>query len=329
MPGRTLIDSEAAWTAIDMADTQTWTHRLTAEQREEIAEAARAAHADGHNAATLTGEAFELPSLRADVAVWNRALTTGRGFVLLRDFPVAELTQAQVELAYTGLGHELGTPVSQNAAGDLLGHVRDEGLPRIDPSVRLYQTAQRQDFHTDGADIVGLLCLQKARTGGQSRIASAATVYNRILERRPDLLDVLYEPMFWDRNGEESPGEDPYFALPVLSDVAGTPRMFFIGWYIRDAQRHREVPRLTEAQLEAIELIETTANDPEVYLPMDFEPGDVQLLSNARILHCREAYVDHRDPEHRRHLLRLWLAAHAFTSVDDVLRGGIPAKKTD
>jgi hypothetical protein len=216
--------------------------------------------------------------------------------------------------------------VRQNAAGHLLGHVRDEGIPRRDPSVRLYQTTERQDFHTDGADIVGLLCLHQALSGGQSRIASAPAVYNRILERRPDLLDVLYEPMFWDRNGEESPGDDPFFALPVLNEVGGSPRMFFIGWYIRDAQRHPEVPRLTAAQLEAIELIERTANDPELYLPMDFEPGDVQLISNAKILHCREAYEDHPEPASRRHLLRLWLAAHAFTSVDDVLRGGIPER---
>jgi len=211
----------------------------------------------------------------------------------VRGFPTEELTPRETEVAYVGLGLQMGTPVSQNAAGDLLGQVRDEGVVRRDPSVRPYQTRQRQDFHTDGADIVGLLCLHPARTGGQSRIASSATVYNRMLAERPDLIEVLYQPMFWDRNGEESVGEDPYFALPVISEVAGAPRVFFIDWYIRDAQRHPAVPRLTAQQSEAIELIERIANDESVHLEMDFRPGDIQWLANDRILHSRDAYEDH------------------------------------
>jgi len=62
---------------------------------------------------------------------------------------------------------------------------------------------------------------------------------------------------------------------------------------------------------------------------MEFQPGDIQLLNNAKILHAREAYTDHDDPAERRHLLRLWLTAHAFASVEDTLRGGIPARRQD
>ena len=185
---------------------------------------------------------------------------------------------------------------------------------------------QRQDFHTDGSDIVGLLCLATAMSGGESRIASSLGVYNEILRQRPDLLDVLYEPMCWDRNGEQSEGEDPFFALSVFNDVAGAPRVFYIGWYIRDAQRHPQAPRLTRDQIAALELIESIANDPKMYLEMHFEPGDIQFLANAKILHSREAYEDSLEPDRRRHLLRLWLTAYDFVSVDDMLRGGIPKR---
>jgi hypothetical protein len=323
---RPSIESESVWLAEDVGDPAAWSVELSTEQRAEIIAAARAVDDQGAATTSLTRDEFDLPSLRAETAEWTRALNAGRGFVLINGFPSEELTERQIELAYVGLGLQLGNPVSQNAAGHLLGHVRDEGQPRFDPSVRLYQTNQRQDFHTDGADVVGLLCLRPARSGGQSRIASSAAVYNRILAERPDLIEVLYEPMYWDRNGEERPGEDPFFAMPVLNDIGGSPRMFFIGWYIRDAQRHPAVPRLTGAQTEAIEMIERIANDDSVHLKMDFQPGDIQLLSNARILHCREAYEDDPEPERRRHLLRLWLAAHSFASVDEVLRGGIPQR---
>jgi len=326
MTPRTPIDSAALWSAPDVADPDAWTVKLSADHRRDIVDAARSAGKSGDRRDDVRREDFDLPSLRPQVAAWAEALSLGRGFVLIRGFPTDELTAPEVDLAYIGLGLQLGTPVSQNAAGDLLGHVRDQGVVRRDPSVRLYQTNRRQDFHTDGADVVGLLCLHKARSGGESRIASAAAVYNKLLADRPDLIEVLYQPMYWDRNGEESPGEDPYFALPVLSDVGGSPRMFFIGWYIRDAQRHPGVPRPSTEQLEAIELIEHIANDESVYLAMDFEPGDIQLISNAKVLHCREAYEDYPEPQPRRHLLRLWLAAHDFASVDHVLRGGIPPK---
>ena len=320
------IRSSGAWRAADVDDGSQWCVHLTSQERAAIVDGAISAVEIGRTTATVERSDFDLPALRAGVLRWVEALSEGRGFVLLRGFPIDELSPEATELAYVGLGLQLGTPVGQDADATLLGHVRDEGVARTDPSVRLYRTRARQDFHTDGSDIVGLLCLKRAKAGGESRIASSYAVYNEILSRRPDLIDVLYEPMYWDRNGEQAPGEDPFFALPVLNDVAGIPRIFFIGWYITDAQRHPQVPRLTKSQQEALETIESIANDPEFYVEMDFEPGDIQFLANAKILHSRESYEDHDEPDRRRHLLRLWLTAHAFASVDDVLRGGIPKR---
>jgi Taurine catabolism dioxygenase TauD, TfdA family len=300
---------------------------LSAAERGEIVAAAKASIRSGLTAATVRQEDFPLPGLAAELAGWVRELSAGRAFVLIRGFPVDVLSEAETELAYVGLGLHLGTPVSQNAAGDLLGHVRDTGVVRDSPAVRLYATSRRQDFHCDGSDLVGLLCLKPAKTGGESKIVSSMAVYNQMLARRPDLVGVLRQPFAWDRNDEQSPGQDPFFSLPVIFDIDGAPRIFFIGWYIRDAQRHEQAPRLTGQQLQALELLEGIANDPSFYLQMEFRPGDIQLLNNAKILHAREAYTDYDDPAERRHLLRLWLTAHAFASVEDTLRGGIPAQR--
>lgn len=326
MAPRRPVTGPAVWRAADLADPAAWTIELDDCQRAELAGVARAAAAAGRHPGSLEPQDAPLPTLGDAVGRVVALLTDGPGFVLLRRFPVDLLSPAEVELAYVALGLHLGTPVSQDGAGTLLGHVRDDRVARTGPEVRLYRTRERQDFHTDGADVIGLLCLHEAAAGGESRLASSYAVYNEILERRPDLLEVLYEPMWWDRNGEEPEGEDPAFPLPVLHDVDGTPRVFFIGWYIRDAQRHPQVPRLTPAQLEALDLVESIANDPAVHVAMDFRPGDVQLLNNAVILHSREAYEDHPDPERRRHLLRLWLRAHDFASVEEQLRAGIPSR---
>jgi hypothetical protein len=225
-----------------------------------------------------------------------------------------------------GLGLHLGTPVGQDAKASLLGHVRDERMPRTGPHIRLYQTHERQDFHTDGADIVGLLCLHDAVSGGSSRLASTHAVYNQILAVRPDLLEVLYRPFAWDRNDEQPAGDPPYFLLPAIHDLDGVPRIFYIGWYIRDAQRHLDAPRLAQEQLDAMQLVEETANDPAFHIEMDFRPGDIQLIANWNILHARQAYQDAEDPAGRRHLLRLWLKSDEITGANELLREGIPER---
>ena len=323
-PGRRVQGGPAAWRSVDLTIDE-WAVVLDDDQRHAIVAAVEEAQRAGatlDELAVASREAFPLGGLEPHAAAWSDALASGRGFLLLRRFPIDLLDERQVELAYMGLGLHLGRPVSQNANGDLLTHVRDERLP-TGVKARRYRTRERQDFHTDGADIIGLLCLHRARSGGESRIVSSLALYDEILRRRPDLLEELYAPMCWDRQGEEATGEQPWFRLAPLHDIDGVPRLFYLGWYIREAQRHADVPRLTAAQLEAMALLESLANDPSFHLEMVFEPGDVQLLNNGRILHAREAYEDDDDPAARRHLLRLWLAAHRFASLENGLRGGI------
>jgi hypothetical protein len=314
------IVSPAAWRGPELVDDPSaWTYVLDEEARRELELAVRAARDRGKTVATLTREDFVLPTLAATIARWTAELDRGRGFILVRGFPTDRMSVDDAGLGYYGLGLHIGSPVPQNAAGDLLGHVRDLGIERTGPKVRLYTTRAAQDFHTDGSDVVGLLCLRGAKSGGLSRIVSSISVYNEILRRRPELIDVLYQPMFFDRNDEQQPGEPPAFPLPICQVYRGRLRTFYIGWYIRDAQRHPEVPRLTDGQREALDLIESIANDPRFYLDMDFQPGDIQLLKNASILHARTAYEDFEEPAAKRHLLRLWLTAHDFSSVEPLL----------
>jgi hypothetical protein len=317
----------AAWRRSDITSSGEWLVTFTEAERDEIVTATRSAARNGMSVSTLTQSSFEVPIVSQRLREWSEMLRSGLGFVLLRRFPIEQLDDAERELAYIGLGLHLGTPVGQNAAGDILTHIRDDRLAQSGPEVRLYRTNKRQDFHTDGADIIGLLCLHGARSGGESRIASSPAVYNEILDRRPDLLEILYQPFAWDRNGEESAGEPPFFSLPPFHDVDDVPRVFYIGWYIRDAQRHPDAPRLSIAQREAMDLIESIANDPTFHVEMDFEPGDIQLLNNARILHAREAFTDDIELEERRHLLRLWLRAPEFASLEPMLRSGVPQRK--
>lgn len=313
MPKPVAVDSATVWTPTDFPAEAGWSFDLSSEQRRALID-----HGRGGPGSALRRR------IGAAVGHWAQLLSDGPGFVRLRDFPVDALADDEIERAYLGLGSLLGQPVGQDRDANIITHIRDERIP-AGTAVRKYRTNLRQDFHSDGSDLVGLLCLHPAKTGGESRIASAHAVYNEMLRRDPRLVEVMYTPMPWSRNAEQGPGEAPYFELAPIADVDGTPRIFFIAWYIRDSQQHPAAPRLTEDQLAALGLVEDIANDPAFHIEMEFRPGDVQLLNNTTVLHSREAYTDHDDPSRRRHLLRLWLTADA-PQAQDLLRGGIPAR---
>jgi hypothetical protein len=322
------IESPSAWLGAELSERRDWIHELSSAEIGDLDHAVRAARATGKSMGDLTRAAFPLEALAPAIDAWLEALDVGRGFVLVRGVPVERYGEADAALAYWGLGLHLGRVVSQNAAGDLLGHVRDAGLERRDPTIRKYRTREPLGFHTDGSDIVGLLCLKPDKSGGTSRIASSTAIYDEIARRRPELAAVLHEPFPFDRNGEEKPGEPPFFTLPLCRLVDGHLRTFYIGWYIRDSQRHAAAPRLTRAQHEAIDLIDAIASDPSVHLDMDFRPGDIQLLKNAAILHSRTEFDDHAEPERKRHLLRLWLTSRrTFADGDAFLQQGVASRE--
>lgn len=300
-------EGERAWYGAALQHSADWMENFTTTQIRELETAGKRLAAHKVPMEALKPSDFELPSLQEWKIRIRQILNEGRGFILMRGLPVERWPLLLTQYAYVGLGYQLGTLGSQNAAGDTLGHIRATGENARDPSVRRYKTTLEQPFHTDGGDVISLLCLQTARQGGRSRLCSSHTVYNEVLDRRPDLAPLLFKPFYFDRNDEQAPGEAPAAPLPLCHLKNGTLRTMYVGWYIRDAQRHPTTPRLTEQQLALMNLIEGLADDPNLHLEMEFKPGDIQLIKNCYTLHARTAYEDDPDPNRRRHLLRLWI----------------------
>ena len=146
-------------------------------------------------------------------------LENGRGIYQFRGIKIDGYTKDDLRLLYWGLGQHIGTAVSQSKDGDLLGDVRNVGVDIYAPEGRGYKSNQRLSFHTDSADVVGLFVLRVAKSGGMSMVASSVAVHNEIARRRPDLLEVLYEPFYWSWNKQEPPGEPPYYRQPIFSDA--------------------------------------------------------------------------------------------------------------
>ncbi len=301
---------EAAWYGPQVVERTDWLMTLGAAEIAEIDSAVQALVARDADIAAITARDFPLPSLGARLAARVRhEVLNGRGFLLLRGLPVERWSMREAATAFFGLGSHLGSARSQNGKGHVLGHVQDLGLDVHDPNVRIYQTSVRQTYHTDSCDIVGLLCLKTAQSGGLSALVSSTTIFNEMRRQRPDLLALLFQPLATDRRGEVPEGRKPYFEIPVFNWHEGFLSAIYQRQYIDSAQRFADAPRLTPAQVEALDMFDSLANDPRLNMFMAFQPGDVQLVHNHTMLHDRTGFVDWPEPERRRHLLRLWLAA--------------------
>ena len=296
----------AVWYRADWEQCDDWIIELTEKEIRELKNAVSLSQAVP--IAEMTACSFTLPSLASRIRKLRNELIHGRGFGVLRGLPVYEWDRESLARAYYGIGCHLGVPVSQNAQGHLLGHVYDLGLNPMDPVNRVYQTNYRQLFHTDSTDIVGLLCLQPARSGGQSSICSSSTIYHEIAERRPDLLKVLCQRFHIDRKGEIPQGEDETYEMAVFYPDEERVTCIYARDFIDAAQRHSHVAPLTTEQVDALNLIDELAASGDLRLDIDFLPGDIQFLHNHQILHARTSYEDWPEPERRRHLLRLWLS---------------------
>lgn len=313
------ITAPHAWRGHEMATRRDWLRPLTPQEVLALDAAVSALDATGIDIAAITPAVFPLPELAPLIAEIRDAVLHGRGFILLRGLPVDRWTRRQSAIAYFGLGCHLGEPMSQNALGHILGHVKDIGADYAQPTARGYQTAARLPYHTDSSDVVGLLCLQPSKAGGLSSIASSSAIYNEMLRRRPDLVEELTRPVYRDRRGEVPEGADPWYAVPVFNPMPdGGLVTTYVRSAIRKAQRFPEVPRTTPAQEEACNMLDAMADSPEFHLDMEFLPGDIQFLTNHWILHSRTEFEDFPEPEKRRHLYRLWLACPDGPALPEV-----------
>jgi hypothetical protein len=324
----------SAWYGPDMARRTDWIVPLTPIDIAEIEAACQPLVAREADIARITRADFPLPKLGPRLLALLDELLNGRGFMLLRGLPVERYDMRMAATAFFGIGTWLGNARSQNAKGHVLGHVRDMGLSSRDPAVRIYQTNERQTYHTDSCDVVGLLCLKTAKRGGLSTLVSSTTIFNEMRRRRPDLLALLFQPIATDRRGEVPDGMKPWFEIPVFNWYQGHLTALYQRQYIDSAQRLPGAPRLTVDQIAALDLFDALANDPALHLHMEFRPGDMQFVHNHTLLHDRTAFEDWEEPARRRHLLRLWLAcpgarplppvfAQRYGKVDIGDRGGI------
>jgi hypothetical protein len=346
-----LIEGPSAWRGAELTADPSWRRTLTADQVTALERAADAAAARGVAETGFSASEFSVPKLEPIFAWLAGQLEKGPGVARLSGVPVERLARDQLRRLFWGFCVNLGTPMYQTAAGEILGEVKDEtgtgaALTYDGPGpLKSARTVARSTgalrFHTDKTDIIALLCAGNGIAGGLSKVVSSVTLHNEIARKRPDLLRVLYEP-YWrmrpfDEEGTEERG-DRTFPMPVFArGPDGSFTSQYSRTYISQAQEVPTVPRLTNAQVEAMDLIHEIGE--EVCLEMPFEIGDIQFMNQHVTYHGRTSFTDDATTGAQRVLMRIWLSApftrplpegHAVQWGDTragALRGGaVPGK---
>jgi len=290
------------WNGADIVNNGSWLHALTESAIAEIDNALAQSKASGLPWREVTEETFPLGAFGEDLSVMSDELERGSGLVKLTGLPVARYSEDDLRIIFYGLGSHLGTPVGQNGQRGMMRDIRDNsknGGKRVDSAGPLR-------WHTDRADVVGLLCVRSAHKGGVSQIVSTTAIHNAMLARRPDLVDTLYDGFHRYSPGDEVGVEAGSYVLPVFGLRDGFFTSHFSRTYIEQAQTVPGVPKLTGRQVEAVDMLMELAS--ELSFDMPLAPGDIQFLNNHVTYHARTAFEDDAGRGEDRLLYRIWLS---------------------
>jgi hypothetical protein len=322
MTERKPVTGACAWLGRDMAGSTRWIRTLSESAVAEIDGALRKAEAARIAWAETNSRNFPLPGLAGELKAVAEELENGSGIVKLKGLPVERYAPAQLKQIWFGIGANLGRPVFQNARGELMREIRDEGeqvgkrygeLKPADGGTGTFLSSYARTltngplrFHTDRTDVVGLLCVAQARQGGVSRLTSSVAVHNEMLKRRPDLDELLFQDIYRSRFGEEAGSHEDVYPLPIFGIRDGKFTSHYSLTYIEAAQMVAGVPKLSQKQRDAIDLLMALA--AELSFDMVLEPGDMQFVNNHVVYHARTAFEDDAGQGRSRLLYRIWLS---------------------
>jgi hypothetical protein len=318
------IADRSVWHAKDFSEPRSWVHQLPAESIEELVQSVQRAVQQGKTFAEVTRADFPMPKTAEMLREVYEDLENGCGFSVVGGFPVDRLTYDEALIGYAGLSTHLGTLVDQSYAGAMKVDVKDQSVA-YSKDVRGYLSNAMLRFHTDGAVLTGLLCLEESEEGGLSVLTSSSALSNTILQQNPQIYDVLAKGFHHHRRGEHAPGENPVSPRPIPVFV------FYNGLLHCTYDRNQsmwsadEGIEISAEQIAAMDYLDTLMSQPEYQLHMAMRKGDIQYLNNFTVMHSRTAYRD--GPDKKRHLVRLWIDAPGskrtgLTTRDLYVRGG-------
>ncbi|PIT75024.1 TauD/TfdA family dioxygenase [Limnohabitans sp. G3-2] len=294
------MSGPAVWKGQDLEGDNSWVHPLSPKVLAILDAALAQVKSKGLAFPHFSREDFPIGDWAHELRTHSDELENGRGFLVLRGLPVERYSEEDIQIIYYGIGLHMGVPVRQNPKGELLGVVMNVG-DVTKKTTRVYETNLYLPYHSDPSDVVGLLCLRKAKQGGLSSLVSVAAIYNEILQHHPEYLGLYYRPWYFSHLCEDLPS-----LSPIFSHHQGKLSCRYLRQYIQLGHEIRNLP-LSKVEIEALDLFDNIMHRDDFRLSMMLEPGDLQFANNYAVLHSRNEFEDHGVHELNRKMLRLWV----------------------
>lgn len=318
---RTIVPAARAWLAPDI-QVEDWLIQLDGGMIDELHRLANFIVDNPVQNLQRRAAELGLEHCRETVAGMKTILDHGVGFAVLDRLPVSDYPVDVLKEVFWIFGQLVGRPVAQKWNGQMIYDVTDTGQ-RYGYGVRGSYTNVELVFHTDNAfarmvpDYVGLFCLYPAAEGGVSRFCSLYSVHQRMLECYPNHLQRLYKPMFFDRQKEHRQGAPKVSLAPYFSwrgdklFARANSSLVRKGYDVAGQMMDREL-------VSALDAIDTVCASDDLWFEAPLERGQVQYLNNHEVGHYRSKFIDHENPERKRHLFRLWHREQGSAHYDGV-----------
>ena len=309
------IEDASAWRGADLQADRSWEYVLDEAHCVELDAALQAVDRRGLRLAEITRATFPLPSLGETLKRVANELQTGRGFALLRNFPIGDYAREALEKMYWGLCSHIGIGVTQNSEAGFIHYVTDGAL-RPQQGKRGVGLPKETMLHVDLTDVASLLCVRQAPDDPPSRVASSTAVYNEILGQCPQRLARLYEGFEWDRMGEHGDDESATsgYRVPLYSQANGVVSCRYNRHWMQSAA-DRKKSSISAQDNAILDFIDAVAFETCFEFP--FKPGDIQFCNNYTVMYGRGAHAMVPEENRKRLLLRIWLDLPSFRPFSD------------
>ncbi|MFN9561357.1 MAG: TauD/TfdA family dioxygenase [Dolichospermum sp.] len=299
------------WTHEQICANQNWTIKIDSQLSGDIDKLQQWANNTQNPIADYHHGLLNLPAIFSLGNSILQELRYGTGVVRITGIDLA-LDDNILRLLYLALGLVTGEAITNYGR---LWDVCNRGEDYRNSNIPISMTSETTSFHTDSStlnvqpDFVGLLCLRKAKWGGESLITSAVAVHEELRNMSKNHLIHLYRDYVRDLvtpGSERSSSKISENLFPIFhfDNVSSKLTFRYMRYWIERAHQTLDIP-LSMEEITALNALDSVLCDPHFAFSFTLNRGEMLWINNRTIAHNRSNYID--DSISPRLMVRIWI----------------------
>ena len=298
-----IVDKNKAWGRELEKDTDKFLVDVSDEVINEIRSKRMEIHSENES---------DFPILTNQIKIFKRdILINGCGFFVINGSKFSEFSYDEMNSILKIISKIIGELLEQNKDHEKVVEIKDLGKT-MKAGSRYHHTKEGGSYHTDGCHIyhnfphyVGLVCINPAKSGGESKFASSYTLHNQLLEEK-NLLKILYEKFHIDKRNENKINESPTQYEPIFQ-YENNNLVFRYQRELIEAGYKKMNQSLTSIQKDALNALDRALANENFAVAYLMNPYDMMFSNNKWLIHDRNGFEDFDEENKKRVLLRTWI----------------------